>query len=95
MCRFLVAGDIDGDGQVEMVASAKTSGVWLLEKGEDGVWTPTNIDQNSSGFEHVSKMMDMDGDRTPELYVAADKQRTLSQYSWNAETQSSRQEDPR
>ena len=62
--------------------------VFILAKGEDGVWTPTNIDQNSSGFEHVSKMMDMDGDGTPELYVAADKQRTLSQYSWNAETQS-------
>ena len=88
MCRFLIAGDIDGDGQVEMVASAKTSGVWLLERGEDGTWTPENIDRNSSGFEHVSKMMDMDGDGTPELYVAADKQRTLSQYSWNPETKS-------
>jgi hypothetical protein len=86
MCRFLVAGDIDGDGAIEMVAAAKKSGLWLLENSGDGTWATTNIDADSSGFEHVAKMADIDGDGQVELYVAADDQRTLSRYSWNAET---------
>jgi hypothetical protein len=86
MCRFLVAGDIDGDGQIEMVAAAKKSGLWLLENSGDGTWATTNIDADSSGFEHVAKMADIDGDGQVELYVAADDQRTLSRYSWNAQT---------
>ena len=86
MCRFLVAGDIDGDGQIEMVAAAKKSGIWLLENSGDGTWATTNIDTDSSGFEHVAKMADVDGDGQVELYVAADDQRTLARYSWNAET---------
>jgi cold shock CspA family protein len=88
MCRFLVAGDLDGDGAVEMVAAAKNSGLWVLENAGDGTWTPTNIDSDSSGFEHVAKMADLDGDGQVELYVAADDQRTLSRYEWNAETSS-------
>ena len=30
MCRFLTAGDLDGDGAREMVAAAKDTGLWLL-----------------------------------------------------------------
>jgi hypothetical protein len=86
MCRFLVAGDLDGDGQIELVAAAKKSGLWLLEPGDDGKWSSTNIDANSSGFEHVAKVTDLNGDGTPELYVAADDQRSLSRYVFNAET---------
>ena len=86
MCRFLVAGDLDGDGAVELVAAAKKSGVWLLERGEDGNWTPSNIDANSGGFEHVAKITDLNGDGAVELYVAADDQTTLARYTYNAES---------
>ena len=30
LCRFLTAGDVDGDGVKEMVAAANKSGIWLL-----------------------------------------------------------------
>ena len=88
MCRFLVAGDLDSDGAVELIAAAKKSGLWLLERGADGTWTPTNIDSDSGGFEHVAKATDLDGDGAMELYVAADDQTTLARYVYNAETSS-------
>lgn len=87
--RFLVPGDFDGDGQVEMVAAAMTSGLFLLEPpaedAESPEWTTTRFDQSSSGFEHSTYAADLDGDGVPELYVAADTQRELKKYTWNAE----------
>jgi len=34
LCRFLTAGDVDGDGQKELVAAAFSSGLWLLRPGD-------------------------------------------------------------
>ncbi|MBW2278955.1 MAG: VCBS repeat-containing protein, partial [Deltaproteobacteria bacterium] len=31
LCRFLVAGDIDGDGKNELIAAAFSAGVWVIE----------------------------------------------------------------
>ncbi|MBW2253946.1 MAG: VCBS repeat-containing protein, partial [Deltaproteobacteria bacterium] len=53
-CRVLVAGDVDGDGTVELIAAGMRSGVWLLEPATDGSFTKTLIDANSSGFEHAT-----------------------------------------
>lgn len=86
--RFLTAGDVDGDGLVELVAAAMKSGVWILDQGEDGKWTSTNIDKNSGGFEHASVLKDVNGDGKLELYVAADDQRELKRYVYNPETKS-------
>jgi hypothetical protein len=87
--RFLVPGDFDGDGQVELVAAAMSSGLFLLEPpaedAESPVWTTNRFDQSSGGFEHSTYAADLDGDGTPELYVAADTQRELKRYTWNAE----------
>ncbi len=83
-CRFLTAGDIDGDGKKEMVAAAFRSGVWLLRPGKskNDPWTVENIEANSSGFEHAALLTDLDEDGKDELYVAADDQGELRRYVW-------------
>jgi len=84
LCRFLTAGDIDGDGKREMVAAGFKSGLWLLRPGPDPhqPWTVTSIDRNSSGFEHAAKLADLDGDGRDELYVASDDQGEVRRYVW-------------
>ena len=87
--RFLIPGDFDGDGQQELVLAAMTKGLFLLkppaEDSETGEWTTTRFDQNSGGFEHAIWGADLDKDGQLELYVAADTQRELKKYVWNAE----------
>jgi hypothetical protein len=83
LCRFLTAGDPDGDGRKEIVAAAHTSGLWLLEPGEPGAeWTKESIDTDSGGFEHASILADLDGDGVEELYVASDKHGEIRRYVW-------------
>lgn len=81
--RFLVAGDFDQDGQVELVAAAMKTGLWLLDPQPDGTWKSTNFETNSSGFEHSVFPADLDGDGALELYVASDEQRELRVYVWD------------
>lgn len=83
-CRFLTAGDVDGDGKKELVAAAFRSGVWLLQPGKkpNAAWTIENIESNSSGFEHSALLTDLDNDGRDELYVAADDQGELRRYVW-------------
>ena len=84
MCRFLTAGDVDGDGKKEMVAAAKDTGLWLLRPGADprAVWSVSLIDSDSKGFEHAALLADLDGDGTDELYVASDADREVRRYVW-------------
>ena len=84
-CRFLTAGDVDGDGKRELVAAAFRSGVWLIKPsakaGEE--WPIENIEPSSSGFEHAALLTDLDEDGKDELYVAADDQGELRRYVWH------------
>jgi predicted small lipoprotein YifL len=84
-CRFLTAGDVDGDGKKELVAAAFRSGVWLMRPGADkkSEFSVENIETNSSGFEHAALLSDLDGDGKDELYVAADDQGELRRYVWS------------
>jgi hypothetical protein len=84
MCRFLTAGDVDGDGSKEMVAATFRSGIWLLRPGgsPDEPWSVTSIDRKSSGFEHAALLADLDGDSKDELYVASDDQGEIRRYVW-------------
>ena len=84
LTRFLTAGDVDGDGNREMVVAAFSSGVWLLRPGRDprGEWSVERVDRNSAGFEHAALLTDLDGDDVDELYVAADEQGELRRYVW-------------
>ncbi len=82
-CRFLVAGDVDGDGRTELVAAAMKTGLWLLRPGETAPWQVQNFDKSSSGFEHAATLADLDGNGKLELYVAADDQKSFNKYEWN------------
>ncbi|MBL8614998.1 MAG: VCBS repeat-containing protein [Deltaproteobacteria bacterium] len=89
--RFLVVGDFDGDGFDELVAASFKTGLYFIDGKSDGkggfVWdAPVVIDAISSGFEHAAYPADLDGDGKIELYVAADDQRELKRYDFNAET---------
>jgi len=85
LCRFLSAGDLDGDGRAELVAAGYKSGLWLLRPSREAErpWTVESIDRDSSGFEHASLVTDLDGDGTAELYVASDDQGVVRRYVWN------------
>jgi len=82
-CRFLLAADVDHDGQTELVAAGMKSGLWRLERGEDGQFKTLLIDKDSGGFEHAVHAADLDGDGKTELYVAADSQKAFRRYVWN------------
>lgn len=83
-CRFLSAGDVDGDGKAELIASAMKSGIWMIKPGADE-WTTELIDSGSSGFEHASVLADMDGDGKLEIYAADDDQKQLRRYRWTGQ----------
>ncbi len=82
-CRFLVYGDANLDGKPDFVAAAKSTGLWLLTRTDDGTFSNTLIDKDSGGFEHATHMADLDGDKKLEIYVAADDQKEFRQYKWN------------
>ena len=84
LCRFLSAGDVDGDGRQEVVASAHKSGLWLLRPGPEpgDSWRVDLIDHDSTGFEHAAVLCDLDEDGVDELYVASDKHGEVRRYVW-------------
>jgi hypothetical protein len=87
--RFLVPGDVTGDGKTDLVAAGMDSGLWVLQRGDDGAFTPALVDAESGGFEHASHVADLDGDGKLEIYAAAEKKnmpRVLRRYVWDGTT---------
>lgn len=81
--RFLVGGDVDGDGRADLVAAGMTSGLWLLQQDEMKSFTRISLDRDSGGYEHATHLADLDGDGRPEIYVAADRQKKLRRYRYD------------
>ena len=81
LCRFLTAGDVDGDGVLEIVAATRQAGLWLLRRVGGG-WEKELIAADSSSFEHSTLLLDLDGDGRDELYVASDDQGQVRRYTW-------------
>jgi len=82
LCRCLTAGDVDGDGRREIVATLHKGGLWLLRPGGDGPWDKRRVADDSSGFEHAAVLADLDEDGQDELYVASDDQHEVRRYAW-------------
>ena len=83
-CRFLNAGDVDGDGQAELIASTLNAGIWMI-KPREGRWVTELVDRDSSGYEHATTLADLDGDGKLEIYVASDGRQQLRRYCWTGE----------
>jgi hypothetical protein len=81
-CRFLTAGDVDGDGRLELVASAMKSGIWMIKRHDES-WKVSLVDSDSSGYEHATYIDDLDKDGLEEIYVASDDQQEFRRYVWN------------
>ena len=81
LMRAITAGDVNGDGKIDLVAGGLASGLWLFEQSADG-WKKTQIDASSSGFEHPVLLADLDGDGALEMYVASEDQGELRRYRW-------------
>ena len=79
--RFLLSGDFDGDGALDMVAASMKKGLWFIKRDASDSWNAHLIDADSSGFEHSCYGADLDKDGYLELYVAADDQRSLNRYT--------------
>jgi hypothetical protein len=82
LCRFLLAGDLDGDRGPELVAAAFKQGLWMFEPGSELPMKGRNLTRDTGGFEHASVLADGDGDGTPELYVADDDHGRVLRYRW-------------
>jgi hypothetical protein len=84
MCRSLVAGDVDNDHRIELVAATFKGGLWLLHQEQPGaLWDAHLIDPDSGGIEHASLVADLDGDGKDELYSANDAGSTIDRYVWH------------
>jgi hypothetical protein len=81
LTRATAAGDVTGNGKVDIVVGTQRSGLWLLEQTDDG-WSKRHIDRASSGFEHPVALTDIDGDGALEVYVASEDQNELRQYTF-------------
>jgi len=79
--RAIAAGDVNGDGKIDLVAGALSSGLWLFEQ-DAGAWKKSLVDAKSSGFEQPVHLADLDHDRALEIYVAAEDQNEIRRYRW-------------
>lgn len=80
--RFLVAGDVDGDGTTDLVAAGYKTGLWWLPGGAGEAQL---VSKDSGGFEHATHVADLDGNGTLEIYAASEQKqfRLLRRFEWN------------
>jgi hypothetical protein len=84
MCRFLVSGDVEGDGRRELVLAPRDSGLWLARPPANprSPWHLERFATDSASFEHAALLADLDRDGASELYVANDRRKQITRYRW-------------
>lgn len=85
LCRFLNLGDLEGDGQLEILASTRSEGIYRVwfEGGEWKSQSEINGLQ-TAGFEHSTVFYDIDGNGSDELFVADDENKRIQMWYWDA-----------
>lgn len=82
--RSIAAGDVNGDGKVDLVAGALSTGLYVFEQQPNGAWKSIVVDKASSGYEHPVHLADLDGDGVFEIYVASEDQGELRRYRFES-----------
>jgi hypothetical protein len=67
--RDAEAGDLDGDGVLDLAVATHDQGVVAVVKRADGAWQVAEIDQEKDTFVHEIELGDLDGDGKPEIYA--------------------------
>lgn len=85
LCRFLVAGDVDGDGRPEIVASTSRDGIFVFAFGTDGDWTRRKLAGGfrSSGYEHAVTLADVDGNGVLDVVAASDNESRFQAFCYD------------
>ena len=85
--RVLIAADLTHSGHTDLIVTTMKDGVWrIIPATGKNAWTLSQIDADSSGFEHAAVAYDIDADGIPELYVSPETQDEVRQYVWTGET---------
>jgi hypothetical protein len=85
--RVLLAADLTHSGHGELIVTTMKDGIWRIIPGADQApWQLSQLDSESTGFEHAAQTYDIDADGTPELYASADDQDEVRQYVWTGES---------
>jgi hypothetical protein len=67
--RDAEAGDLDGDGVVDLAVATHDQGVVAVVEREAGAWQVHELDREKDTFVHEIELGDLDGDGKPEIYA--------------------------
>ncbi len=83
MARVLTPVHLQKD-KAQLLVTTMSAGIFILTPKKEGPWPHLVVDSTSQGFEHAALAIDSDGDGIDEIFVAADKLSTFSEYKYVA-----------